>query len=79
MDICNWTQIDGGYTCEIKGVNETERGASVIYDGISEVATYTTTGDYLVDGEETFQTTCQDNIWDKLPNITKAPNGTEGQ
>ena len=42
------------------------------YNGISEgsVATYTTFGSYLVNGSQTFNTTCRNDEWDRLPNIS---------
>ena len=42
------------------------------YNGISEgsVATYTTYGKYLVNGNQTFNTTCLNDEWDPLPNAT---------
>ena len=42
------------------------------FDGVIEgsTATYTTHGDYLVDCEQSYQTTCRNDSWIPLPNIT---------
>ena len=42
------------------------------YNGISEgsVATYTTFGNYLVNGNQRFNTTCRNDEWDPLPTIS---------
>ena len=48
-------------------------GGNVTFDGISEgsTATYTTHGDYFVNGGQFFnQTTCRNGSWTPLPYIT---------
>ena len=42
------------------------------YNGISEgsVAPYTTFGNFLVNGNQTFNTTCRNDEWDQLPTIS---------
>ena len=47
-------------------------GGNVTFDGISEgsTATYTTHGDYFVSGGQFFHTTCHNESWIPLPNIT---------
>ena len=45
---------------------------NVTFDGVSyrSVATYTTTGDYYVNGEQSFQTNCQSDEWMPTARIT---------
>ena len=51
------------------------------YNGISEgsVATYTTFGNFLVNGNQRFNTTCQNDEWDQLPNICIPIGTTSGR
>ena len=46
-------------------------GGNVTFNGImnGSIATYTTYGDYLVSGGQTFHTTCHNNGWIHLPTI----------
>ena len=46
-------------------------GGNVTFNGImnGSIATYTTYGDYLVSGGQTFHTTCHNNQWIHLPTI----------
>ena len=46
------------------------------FNGVSygSVATYTTTGDYRVNGEQSFQTVCLNNTWVPPAVITTASN-----
>ena len=47
-------------------------GGRVTFDGVSygSVATYTTTGAYCVNGEQSFQTNCQSDEWMPPTRIT---------
>ena len=49
-------------------------GGNVTFNGISygSVATYTTTGDYRVNGEQSFQRICQNGEWMSPATITIA-------
>ena len=51
-------------------------GGNVTFNGIMDgsIATYTTYGDYLVSGGQTFHTTCHNNGWKHLPTIDIAGN-----
>ena len=51
-------------------------GGNVTFNGImnGSIAIYTTHGDYLVSGGQTFHTTCHNNGWIHLPTIDIAGN-----
>ena len=51
------------------------------YNGISEdsVAIYTTFGNFLVNGSQTFNTTCRNDEWDPLPTISVTIGTTSGR